>query len=517
MRHAPALLATAALASCAVGPNYHTPRVRVPDHFDALAGATAADGPRAAAAVLDLASWWHALDDPQLDSLIDRAVRGNPSVLVALDRLQAARLYEAGLIGTLLPAVDASAGFGRGTGSDLTRGRVGAPLHSAATTHTVTRVTTVGGFDAVWEIDVFGRVRREIEQAHYDSQATAEARNAVLVSVIADVARAYVDLRGLQVRASVLRSAADVLGQGLHITTQRYERGITNELDVTLAKRELATVKAEIPNVDAEVSAGEYAIATLLGEYPEDLVQELSKPGMIPPVPAAVSAGLPLDLLRRRPDVEEAEREIASANAGIGIATADLFPQFIATGALGFQRGTLAGATLGQHIWSAGPGAIWPLLDFGQLDARVQIANEQTRAALENYKATIETAVRQVDSSAARFLAAEQSLEQLADAVVASQRAVTLANQRYNRGLTDYLNVVDAERQEYSIQEKYVATQAAADDQYVELYRDLGGGWQGFQELPPVPRPLPSVLAIFKDTLARGNPLKVPDGSEPGR
>jgi NodT family efflux transporter outer membrane factor (OMF) lipoprotein len=509
-RAATLLLAAAAFTSCAVGPAYHTPRLPLPDHYDAAARAPPGQGVGAQAGVssADLASWWRALGDPQLDSLVDRAVANNPSLLVALDRLQAARLYEAGLTGTLLPAVDASAGFGRGTGSDLTRGRAAAPLVSADNTHDLTQVTTIGGFDAVWEIDVFGRLRREIEQAHYSTEAIAAARNAVLVSVIADVARAYVDLRGLQMRASVLRSAADILSQGLHFATQRYERGITNELDVTLAQRELATVVAEIPVIDAEVSAGEYTIATLLGAYPEDLVNELAKPGIIPGAPTTIDAGLPLDLLRRRPDVAEAEREIAIANAGVGIATANLFPQLIATGAIGFERGTLGGASLGQHVWSAGPGAIWPLLDFGQLDAQVQIAREQTRAALENYKATLEKAVQQVDSAAARFHAAQQSLKSLSDALTASQRAVTLANERYDRGLTDYLNVVDAEREEYLIEEQSLLTQAAVDDQYVELYRDLGGGWQDFQKLPPVPRPLPAILAIFKDTLVHANPLE---------
>lgn len=502
------LPACALLASCAVGPNYHTPTVRLPDHFDALAQAPRDQSAQSAPTSADLAAWWRALGDQELDSLIDRAVANNPTALLALDRLQAARLYEAGLTGSLLPVADASAGYGRGTGSDLTRGRVGQPLHSATTTRNLSNVTTVGGFDAVWEIDIFGKLRREMEQARYNTQATADARNVVLVSVIADVARAYVDLRALQMRAAVLQSELAALRRGLDITTQRFNRGITNELDVTLARRELSTADAELPIVNAEVSAGEYAIAALLGEYPEDLAAELSHPGMIPLVSTRISAGVPLDLLRRRPDIEQAERQIASANAGIGIATADLFPQVIASGSIGFQQGSLAGAVVGQHIWSAGPGAIWPLLNFGELDARVQIANIETRAALERYKATIQTAVRQVDSATARLLATEQSVGSLSDALAASQRASTLANQRYNRGLTDYLNVVDAQREQYSIEEQYVAMQAQVDEQYIELYRDLGGGWQAYQTLPPVPRPLPAVLAIFKDTLGASSPLK---------
>ncbi len=504
------LLAAAALASCAVGPNYRTPAVRVPDHYAALTPATAAHVTASATSPATLASWWQSLRDPELDSLIERAVSNNPNALLALDRLQAARLYEAGLTGNVAPVVDASGGYGTGTGSDLTKGRAGEPLRSADTTHGINQITTIGGFDAVWEIDLFGKFRREIEQARYNTEAASDARNAVLVSVIADVAQAYVDLRGLQLRAAVLQTASAALGQDVTIVTQRYQRGITNELDVALAKRELGSIDAQVPIVDAEVSSGEYAIATLLGQYPEDLVAELSKPGMIPIVPGSVSTGLPLDLLRRRPDVQEAEREIASENAGIGIATADLFPQVIATGGLGFQQGVVGTSTVGQHIWSAGPGVIWPLLDFGQLDARVQIANVRTRAALENYKATLQTAVREVDSDAAQFMAAESSIASLNDALVASQQAVTVANERYNRGLTDYLNVVDAENAEYSIEEQYIQTEASVDDQVIELYRDLGGGWQGFQKVPPIARPLPAILAIFKDTLARSDPLEDP-------
>lgn len=512
MRVSSVLLVCAALAGCAVGPDYHTPKLRVPDHYDAQARMPSGLGAPVAAvsAPVDLASWWRALGDTQLDSLVDRAVTSNPSAIVALDRLQAARLFEAGLTGTVLPVADASVGYGRGTGTDLTRGRVGQPIHAAATTAGLKQVTTVGGFDALWELDVFGKLRREMQQARYNAEAVADARNAVLVSVIADVARAYVDLRALQMRAAVLHSAADALSQGLNIATQRFQRGITNELDVTLAKRELASIEAEVPVVNAEVSAGEYAIATLLGEYPEDLAQQLSKPEMIPVAPASALPGLPIDLLRRRPDVLEAEREVASADAGIGIVTADLFPQVIVTAGIGFQRGSTGSTTLGQHIWSAGPGVIWPLLDFGTLDARVQIANFETRAALERYKETIETAVQQVDSATTRFSAAEQSIASLATALAAGQRAVTLATQRYNRGLTDYLNVVDAEREEYSIEEQYISNASGADDQFIELYRDLGGGWQGYQKIPSISRPLPAIMAVFKDTLARPDPLRDP-------
>jgi NodT family efflux transporter outer membrane factor (OMF) lipoprotein len=499
-------LAAALLASCAVGPDYHTPQVRIPDQYAAVA----AGQPTGGAPAVDLASWWRALGDPELDSLIERAVQANPHVLIALDRLQAARTYEVGLIGTALPFTDASAAYGTGTGSDASRGRASEPLHASDTGDGLNSIKAVAGFDAYWELDVFGKIRREIEQARYNAEAAADARNAVLVSVIADVARAYVDLRGLQMRDSVLRAAVDVLQQSLRIVRLRYQRGITNELDVTLATRELATFQAQLAPVEAQIRYGEYTIATLLGRYPEDLISELAQAQMVPSVPAGVATGLPVDLLRRRPDIQQAERELASSTAGIGVATADLFPQFIVTGAVGFERGTVGSADVGKHIWSVGPGAVWPLLDFGQLDAQVQVATLQARARLHTYKAIIQNAVRQVDSDVDSFAGEQASLKSLGDALVASQRAVTLANQRYDRGLTDFLNVVDAEREEYSIQEQYVDTQAEVDDQFVSLYRDLGGGWQSFQKVPDIVRPLPAVLAIFRDTLARSDPLKDP-------
>ena len=274
-----------ALAGCAVGPNYRTPKTPTPEGF-AAAGSTATAGgagsaPATGAAPVDLAAWWQALKDPELDSLIARAIGGNPDVLIALDRLQAARTYEAAIIGTVLPEAEAGIGAGRGTGSDATRGRASPGLRAGDNSAGLKQINVAGGFDALWELDVFGKYRREIEAARYDTEATRAARNGVLVSVIADTARAYVDLRGLQVRASVLAAAIDVLRESLRIVNIRYERGITNELDVTLATRELASLEAQAAPVDAQVQAAQYTIATLLGKYPEELVAELSAVAMV--------------------------------------------------------------------------------------------------------------------------------------------------------------------------------------------------------------------------------------------
>jgi NodT family efflux transporter outer membrane factor (OMF) lipoprotein len=523
LRTAALMLITAALTACAVGPNYRTPRIATPQDYAAAAGTTspaaavggtAADATSGAAAAraaapVDLAAWWRSLKDPELDSLIARAVSSNPDVLIALDRLQAARTYEAAVVGTLLPEAEAAGGGGRGTGTDLARGRAPQPQISATSTSGIQEINGVGGFDAVWELDVFGKYRREMEAARYNTGAVRAARNSVLVAVIADVARSYVDLRGLQVRASVLAAAISVLRESLRIVNIRYERGITNELDVTLATRELATLEAQAAPVAAQLQAAEYTIATLLGAYPEDMVAELSTPAMVPSVPGAVSAGLPVELLRRRPDIQQAERELAAATARIGVATAELFPSLSVSGSIGAQRQDAPGLPIvGAHIWSAGPAAAWPLLDFGQLDAQVEIADLDTRALLINYKKTIQQAVREVDSNIALYAAQQQSLGKLETALTASQRAATLANERYERGLTDFLNVVDAEREEYDIEQQYTATQVAAAEEFVALFRSLGGGWQNYQALPPIHRPQPAIIAMFERVLSRSDPLK---------
>jgi NodT family efflux transporter outer membrane factor (OMF) lipoprotein len=502
-------LAAGVLAGCAVGPNYHTPQLPLPTGFAEPVRATppaAPASPATAAPPVDLTGWWHALKDPELDSLIERAISRNPDVIIALDRLQAARTFEAALIGAVLPEAEAAIGGGRGTGSNLARGRTPQSQISASNTAGLEHINVVGGFDALWELDIFGKYRREMEAARDDTQAARAVRNGVLVSVIADVARAYVDLRGLQVRTSVLSEALSALRESQRIVSIRYERGITNELDVTLATRELGTLEAQAAPLDAQVRAAEYTIAVLLGAYPEEMVKELSASAMVPSVPGAVAAGLPVELLRRRPDIQQAERELAGATARIGVATANLFPSVFASGSLGFQRQQAPGLpTIGQHIWSLGAGAAWPLLDFGQLDAQVEIADLQTRALLVSYKRTIQQAVREVDTNVGRYGAQQVSLGKLETALIASQRAVTLANERYERGLTDYLNLVDAQRQEYDIEEQFTGAQVAAAEDFIELYRSLGGGWENYQALPPVHRPEPAVIAMFQRVLSHSD------------
>ena len=508
-RYLSSLAVSAGLAACAVGPDYHKPKINVPDAFVATSGAAATKAAGSTNSTLDIAKWWLTLNDPELNSLVERAIQSNPSLEIALTRLQQARTLEVAVTGVALPELEASAGAGRGTGSNLTRGRVSAPLNAASNTAGLDHINYVGGFDAAWEIDLFGRYRRAIEAARYDTQALAAARNAVLITVVADVARAYLDMRGLQMQLAVLRQNIRSAQQSLDLVQARFDRGIINELDVTLARRQLATLHAQVAPMTSQISAAQYAIAGLLGKFPEDLAKELEKPGLIPSVPEQVQSGLPLDLIRRRSDIREAEWQLAGATARIGVATANLFPRVaITAGAGGQGQGLGVTPAVNQSIWSAGVIATWPLLDFGTLDALVNVADLRTREQLINYRRTVLSAVQEVDNAISGYAAQQDRLRNLGDALAASQRAVSLASQRYDRGLTDYLNVVDAQRQEYELTEQYAAAQMAVADQFVALYKGLGGGWEQYQTIPPIRQPQPAVVAAFRRVFAPKHPLK---------
>jgi NodT family efflux transporter outer membrane factor (OMF) lipoprotein len=482
------------LGGCTVGPDYQAPKPELPAGF--LAAGPADDRPRTDAAAATETSWWETFHDPELTGLVQRAIAGNLDFKRALARLQEAETFETAVIGTALPEVGISGAAGTGTGSDLTRGKL-APALGAADNRNGEQVVQAIGFDAGWEIDFFGKLRREVEAAGDDAQAAEAARDDTLVTLVADVVRAYFDERGLQMRLAALERGVATAQQTVDFVQARYDRGLTNELDLTLAQRELATLGAEVAPLRAQVEAARDTIAVLIGQYPQSVDRELAEPGMIPALPNTVDAGLPIDLLRRRPDIREAERQLAAATARVGVATANLFPHVDVTAAVGLQA--LSGAaTKSPLIWAAGPAASWSVLDFGTLDAEVDVADIRAKEFLLAYKQTILLAVRQVDAAIGDYAAELQSLHSLDAALAAGQRSVTLASQRYDRGLTDFLNVLDAQRQEYALEDQWATTEQAAAESLVALYKGLGGGWEHYQKLPRFRQPQPAVVAAFR-------------------
>jgi NodT family efflux transporter outer membrane factor (OMF) lipoprotein len=484
----------AGLCACAVGPNYHTPATRMPDGFASTQSTTQP----ATTQRVDLTLWWKSFGDPELDSLVERAIAANFDLDIALTRLQEARTQEVVISGAALPMADASGAAARGSGTNSTKGRIGAPLNAASNTTGLKEITDIVGFDAGWELDIFGKFRRESEATRADAQAALDERNAVLITVISDVARTYIETRALQARLAILQSNIGIERQTVDVVQVRYNRGLTNELDLALALRQLATLESELLPLQAQAQASERQLAVLLGEFPDDLDAELQSPAALPQLPAQIQPGLPVDLLRRRPDIRQAERELAANTALIGARTADLFPTIAVTAGAGLQ-GQGLGRTPAKtsFIWSAGPEAYWPLLDFGQLDALIQIQDLRTHEALANYKKTIVSAVEEVDDAITAYAAEQSRLQFLASALTASQRAATLAHERYNRGLTDFLNVTDAERQLYELQDQYEVAQESATLQYIAVYKGLGGGWENYQSIPPIRNPQPAIVATF--------------------
>jgi NodT family efflux transporter outer membrane factor (OMF) lipoprotein len=488
----------AGTAACSVGPDFTLPETGLPGSY--IAGPNGRTAATAGTVEhVDLTQWWRSFRDPQLVSLVGRAIEGNPDIAIALARLQQARAREVVATSEALPKGELAAGAGIGTGTDNTRGRVPEALHSAANTGGFTHVDEAGGFVAAWELDVFGKLRREIEASHLDALAAAKARDAVLVSVVADVARAYIELRGYQEQIAVVRRNVETARHSLQVVQTRYNEGLTNELDVTLAQRQLATIEADLGPLTSQLQSSQYIIAILLGEYPETLARELRTDGPAPRFPARIPVGLPVSLLQRRADIQQTEFELGAATARMDSAIADLFPRVAVTSAVGGQGGTLAtSGTPITFIGGIGPALYWPVLDFGTLDARIEVADYRTREALLRYKANVLNAVQEVDQAISRYNAEQNRLAGLSRARDAALRAFTLSSERYERGLTDYINVLDAEREQFALEAQYVISRRMAGVQLIALYKALGGGWEHYQAVPPIRRPEPAIAAAAR-------------------
>jgi NodT family efflux transporter outer membrane factor (OMF) lipoprotein len=502
-----------ALSGCAVGPEYLTPDAVLPASFTVP---PASNEPGSRGASPDQWRWWSTLRDPQLNSLITRALENNLDLKIALDRLQQARLQLVAIGSLALPEVNGGGGGGVGSGTDETKGRAAQALRAGDNSTGLKSITEIGGLDATWEIDVFGKIARRFEAQTYTAEALKEAHDWVYVVIAADVARLYFDLRARQERLAILNRDIEAARRVLDLAQTRLDRGLTNELDVTLAKRQVATLEADVEPLKALIAASSYAIAVLVGEYPETLARDLRRPSAIPRLPPRAPVGLPVDLLRRRPDIREAERYLAAAVADIGARTADLFPSLVITAAAGAQGGPRSGSTVPiTWIDSVGPSINAPILDFGALDARIEIADYRAHELATAYKQTILIAVQQVDEANTNYRSYRQSLKSLDVAVEAARQATKIASERYDRGLTDFLNVLDAERQQFALEAQRAEVVRLAGDSFVALYKALGGGWPPDEVIPAIRHPDPAVVAAVK-RLIQDPPHPPPPPPPPG-
>ncbi len=337
------LLSISLPCGCVVGPNYHATDFVVLNTFDGtvdLTPTTASTQPTTPTAnkPVELAVWWKSLGDSQLDQLVDRAVAANYDIRTSVARLQERAKRNTPSAAESLKALarrraSTSAPAPARLGTDSARGRVAPPVYAGTNTAGLAEITHVAGFDAGWEVDLFGRYTRLIQAAHADTQAAAELRNDVLVTVVADVVRSYIDVRSLQLRLEIARENAAAQTRTANLVRVRFQRGLTNELDVALAERQLATTLAQVAPLQAAVVVAERRVAVLLGMYPEALREQLQRSAPLPQIPPGVAPGMPVVLLRRRPDIRQAERQLAAATARAGVATANLFPSIALTAA----------------------------------------------------------------------------------------------------------------------------------------------------------------------------------------
>lgn len=483
--------AVSLLSGCAVGPDY------LPPAFIGPAAEEVSWGDPDGAAI---ARWWPLLGDPELNSLVERAVFSNPSIEIALARIKIARANEIAVRGAALPESGASVGAARSTGTNSARGRVTSPLHSGTNSTGLKEITDVGGFDASWEIDLFGKNRRLLEAASYTTDVAVEQRRAVLVSVVAEVAKVYIETRGAQERLRVAGETVSRAEKTFKFVQERFKRGVTNELDASLASRQLATYRAQIPLLTAEIFTGCSRIAVLLDVPSDVIVDELKRPRSIPRTPQKLRTSVSADILRRRPDIRAAERELAVATAQVGVATADLFPRISLTAGGGAQNQGLGRTPVEwKSIYSFGPALYWPLLDFGTLDALLHAQKFRAEEKFINYRSVVLASVEEANVALTRYRAQMAALQMIGTAKQESRRTLDLASERYDRGVTDFLNVLDAQRQEDELDFQYADAQMAAALNFVAIYKALGGGWEMFDELPPDPHVRPAVAAAFRE------------------
>lgn len=453
---------------CMVGPSYRQPETSVPVGWNEAKDHGSADAP------LDLSRWWSIFEDSELDSLIHGAILFNKDLKAAEARIREVRAQRRFVAAGLFPQVDTSGSYARSRSSE------NASLSSGGGASSVSDTDFFEvGFDAGWEIDIFGGTRRQIEAANAEIQASEESRRDVLVSLLAEVARNYLRVRGNQLRIAIAHDNIASQEQTLELVKGRFEAGLSSELDVVQAKAQLSSTQAQVPTLEAEMRQAIYQLGVLIGQQPGTLLEELSKEAPIPRTPPEVPAGLPSDLLRRRPDIRFAERELAAQTARIGVATADLFPRFSLTGAFGLQSVSASDfLNSGSRFWAVGPTVRWPVFDAGRIRANIQIQNARQEQALAHYEKVVLTSLADVESALVAYYQEQSARRSFAETVEATQRAVEIANELYTRGLVDFLNVLINQRSLYQSQEQLAQSEQKVATNLVAVYKALGGGWE---------------------------------------
>ncbi|HHE75066.1 MAG TPA: efflux transporter outer membrane subunit [Desulfobacteraceae bacterium] len=462
----PAITALIMAGCSAVGPDYTRVKPDAPDEWHAeLQGGLTTDLPKPET----LAYWWRALNDTKLSSLEERAVKGNLDLKKSLSRIREARALRGISKANLFPTLDASASSTNYRSSQSGWSTKEDKLYSA-------------GFDAGWELDIFGGVRRSVEAAQADLEATQEDLYDVLVSLLAEVALNYVEVRTYQARLFVAYANIKTQQETYELNRSRYEAGIIDELPVQESLRILESSRSQIPSLKTGLEAAKNRLAVLLGESPGALHRELDERRPIPVLPVTVAVGVPAETLRHRPDIRRAERNLAAQTARIGVATADLYPKFRLIGNIGLKSISTGNLfTAASRTWSISPGVSWNIFHGGSIRQNIKVQSARQEQALIQYESAVLNAQEEVENVLVAYAKEQIRRESLAKAATAAQRAAIVAQNQYQAGLVDFNNVLDAQRALLILQDQLDQSNGAVTTNLVRLYKALGGGWKSFE------------------------------------
>ena len=420
----------------------------------------------------NLANWWKTLNDPILSSLMDRAVANNLDLKEARARVRESRARRGISRAALFPAIDASGSVTKSRNSGSNGGGSETNLYAA-------------DFDAGWELDVFGGLRRSIEASDADLQASAEDLNNVLISLLAEVALNYVDTRTYQTRLVVANANLDAQQETYQLIQARVQTGLSDELTLQQARYNLENTRSQIPTLRTGLEEAKNRLAVLLGQTPGAIHAELKERKPIPVTPLEVAVGVPANTLRHRPDIRMAERELAAQTARVGVATADLYPKFTLIGSIGLESLSSGDfLTAASHIWRIGPSFSWNIFDAGAIRQNIQVQSALQEQALIQYEATILGALEEVENALIAYVEEQQRRKTLKAGKNAAQQATQLARDQYQAGLVDFSDVLDAQRSLLSFEDELAQSDGAVTSNLVRLYKALGGGWTTIMSLP---------------------------------
>lgn len=457
-----AILLLLLLAGCAVGPDFKPPQMPVPDGW---AGSTQTNAP------VGLSTWWQTFNDPQLTALIVDALATNLDVQLAEARLRESRAARGVVAGGLWPSINGIASYSRNHES--------ANVSSSVGTKSGDQNLYLAGFDAVWEVDIFGGIRRNVESANATVQAAQEGLRDAQVSLAAEVALDYIQLRGFQQQIAVAQENLKAQQHTADITRQKQKAGFVSTLDVDNADAQVATTQSQIPVLEVSAQQAIYALSMLLARPPAYLLKELSETQPLPVTPPQVPVGLPSDLARRRPDIRQAEAQLHAATAQIGVAEADLFPKFSLTGNVSWQSDLLHNwFTSPSRASSFGPSMDWALFQGGSIVSNIREQEALGDEAFITYQKTVLAALQDVENALIAYNKEWEHRSALNDAVVASRKAVEVSMQLYSAGQTDFLNVLQAQGTLYASENAFVQSNSSAGQDLIALYKALGGGWE---------------------------------------